>query len=316
MKKWTIWMAAVLAGTAAVGDDLLDEVLRWDKPAARPKAEMRQETPAELPTWEDPAAETESEPQGTESREEELRQRLEAAERRAAIAEEALSRPTAIRDSDLEEEDDGSAAGMEWKTRLALRGGGGGDGAVALSGELSLPLGKSPFDLALRGFYTSVEYSVEKSAKETYYTHYRVTRHRFRTTTTYYRSRKHTRTVYYTDEESTENYGGEALVVWRPFRGKTFSPYFAVGGRFEGAESEDDEGGSLGGRGGLTLNLGPCWLGVEYGGGKAGNEAVGMLGWRCSRHVALNAFVNRFEGKADGEGRNGVALGGGLTLVF
>lgn len=251
-----------------------------------------------------------------------MRQHGQTGERQGERTEATLSPQELARiaqETDGVEEDgsrDRSAAAMERASRLSVRGNCGADGGkvVAFSGEFTMPLWTSAFDLAVRGFGMRTHHDVQKSYTETYYTthsHYTFSlgwhTHRYR----------HTRQVYYTGKKKANYYGAETLVLWRPWRGNWFSPYVGVGGRYEDSEWEDDKGGSFAFRAGTTLNLGRWWLGGEFALGDASNEVTGTLGWRWGDHIALHVGVNRFEAKGeDGERHDDVSGGGGLTWVF
>ena len=223
-----------------------------------------------------------------------------------------LTGTTSEEDATEEPVDGGvKVADMEYSSRLTLSGGGGEDGAVVLAAEWTKPLGQAPFDLSLRGLYFSGEYSVEKSYKETYYTysHWYSYWSGWHTT-----SHKHTRTVHYTEEEEFSNAAGEALLLWRPFRGKMVSPFVGAGGRIEKSETyqSDETVFSVSGRAGLALNLGRFALNGEIRGGKDSFELIGSATFRWGRYLALNVLADRFESHDNDK----VAFGGGVTLVF
>ncbi len=308
-------------------DDLLDEVLNSETPAVPTKRSVPSKTstkmaPSKAAALGKGSDKTAKPTQRPITREEWIRHQGQAGERLTDRAEAALSPQELERIGQAtagEKEDEGrdrSAAAMERAARLSLKGNWGDDSdkVVALSGEFTMPLWKSAFDLAVRGFGILTHYDEEKSYTETYYT----TRYHYTFSLGWHtHSYRHTRRVYYTKDEEVANIGVEALVLWRPWRGYWFSPYVGVGGRYEDSEWEDDKGGSLAFRAGTTLNLGRWWLGGEFAGGESSNEVIGTLGWRWGEHVALHAGVNRFEAKGeDGERHDGVAGGGGLTWVF
>lgn len=334
--------ASPTTGKAAATDDLLDAVLDTEKPTPSPERGPAKTVPAKTVPVKPPAgkrvaaphkgaaANTDRTPKPS-VREEQLEQAVRSAEERAARAEAALRAQKSeaplpeMTDEKEEETTDRSAGGMERSVRLSLGGGGGGDSAMAFSGEFTIPLWKSIFDLSLKGGYTRVEYTTEKSYQETYYTHY--TTYSYRTVWTgwssysysvpHYHTERHTRTIYYTTTDKTENFGGEAVVLLRPFRGRWLSPYAGGGVRYEKTEVDDAKEVSACGRVGARLNLGRWWLGGEFDGGKESTELIGTLGWRCWKHVALQAGVIRFEAKGtDGERHDGIVGGGGLTWVF
>lgn len=307
-------------------DDLLDEVLNSETPSVPAKRPVPSKTSTKTTPGKAAASgkggdKTANPTRQPITREEWMRQHGQTGERQGERAETTSSPRELTRiaqETDGEQEDgsrDRSAAAMERAVRLSLRGGGGGGNAVAGSGEVTVPLGKSMFDLAVRGFGMGREYEVEKSYTETYYT----TRYHYTFSLGWHSHRyRHTQRIYYTAEEKVQTGGVEALVLWRPLRGYWFSPYVGVGGRYEDSDAwEDDSGGSVAFRAGTTLNLGRWWLGGEFAMGDASNEVTGTLGWRWGDHIALHAGVNRFEAKGeDGERRDGVTGGGGLTWVF
>ena len=305
-------LAAVLAGVAAA-DDLLDEVLRWDKPAERPKAEMRQEVPAELPTWEEPAAEprTEAVREKTpvpaavtgKAREEQLRRQLDDAERRAAEAEEALreakrgegaravSRFEGLHGETEMGEGDSGMAGTESRVRLGARAGSGGEKAVGVfAGDLLFPLEQNNLELGIRGFLRMIPVRHDGSL------------------------------------DHLERPGVEVLGVWRPMRGKTLSPYAGIGGRMENAGGfaagdEENTELSVAWRAGLALNFGCFSLAGEASGGTESTEYCAVAGFRLTEHVVLDAFASRFDFRnaddnPEGNPSNDTSMGGGLAWVF
>ncbi len=329
--------AGTVPGKAAETDDLLDAVLGPEMPTVPPeKAPARKVPEKPVPVKRTPAPDKMTDaiakpaPKPT-AREERVEQDVRISEARAERSEAAWNAGEATtgfsgkgKEGENEEEDR-SAAAMEKSKQLSVRGGGGGDGAVACSGEFTMPLGKSMFDLSLRGGYAQVDYTVERSFQDTYYTHYttysyytsQVGWHSYSYSVPHYHTVKHTRTIYYTETESTGNCWGEAVALWRPFRGQRFSPYAGAGVRYEKSEEEDGGRASLCGRVGARLNLGRWWLEGEFDGGEESTELTGTLGWRFWKHVALRAGVVRFEAKgADGERHDGIAGGGGLAWVF
>ncbi len=292
MKTWLFFAVSVGMAWGALADDLLDEVLYWDRPPSKPRTE--QETSVEVPAARRERGARERE----ENRREELqRRRLEDAERRAADAEAVLAsgEERAVPEVAMEEEVVRDAAGMESRTRLSGRLGGGGSSAIAADAELTIPLGNSPLDLSLKCFSRTAGYTMEGSYQE---------RHR---------------TVYCWVDGCIENTAGEAVLLWRPFRGELFSPYVGAGARYEQAEVETSSE-SVAGRVGLTLNLGAFWLNGEYSGASASNEASGTLGWRCRRHFALKGFAEWFDGKGYGLDapvrKDSFVYGVGLMWVF
>ena len=275
-----------------------------------------------------------------QSREEQLVLQLKAAQKRAEAAEAALMEKQGnekvadwkhLIGSEAgtgraeNRDDDLSAAAMEFRPRLSVQGGGGADRAISFDARLTQPLWSSPFDLSFRGYYQTVEYTVHKSRKERYstteyyYTHH--TRYRYRNgrryrysyTTPVAYTKWHTRTVYYDDTETMESYGGALSLVLRPFRGKIFSPYASVGGRFDGGVPDDDHAFLFAWSAGGTLNLGNFWLDGKCNIGKSTKGVNGTIGYRVNRYLALNACVDWFDSDDSDSGLTG---GGGATFVF
>ena len=324
----------LLAAAPALADDLLDAVL-WDGPSAFP-AESTQ-TPEPVPAFE-PAPQPFPEPFGagpapqpapeasapvpgeTQIRREIEEMRAQADRLEAELQQSGNSRTPAP--------GPGAKADSAYPTPsfvLSARGGAGAENERAFAGELGFRLGKLPFDIAFRGFYLEMQENRTDSYEETYYTY----------TTSYTRrhgwntyEHRHSRTVYYDYKVTEFRLGAEATVVWRPFRGKPFSPYAGAGGRiarfelteddnFRGDESEfgPETEFSPVGRIGLDLyvpHLEFLTLKGEFIAAKECNEIVGEVGLRLGRHFALNAFAESF----DMELGRGTAFGGGMTLLF
>lgn len=310
MKKRLIAFALALVGTVALGDELLDAVLLWDKPVGGwTKTEgTRKKSTGQPESWRRASDEEEKAWQllnGEQQQEEEIETTL----REDAEVEET-DKPEANNDED--DSDDRRAAGMERSSRITIIGGGGSDDALAVSGEWTMPLGHTTFDLSLKGFYLGGEYKVRKSYRETYYTY----THWYSFWSGWHTvSHRHTRTVWYSTMEDFSNYGGEALLIWRPFRGRMLSPFAGVGARIERMEQwekDDEEDVSVAGCAGLSLNIGRFMLNGEVRGGQSSWELMGRTALRVGRHIALNVFATHFEAdKHEGE-----AFGGGLTWVF
>ncbi len=308
MNKTMVFFAAVAVAVPLLADDLLDEVLYWDKPPTKSKTEKVSEA-REVSPWEQD--ETVSEPEPGDGQQ---RWRSENAERRGATVGNALPFSSAeywrtgdkVQNDAREEDGMLNAAEMERNVRLMLRGGGGAD-AVLGGGELMWPLWKSSFDVSIRYFNVEKKYTRMRSYEETYYSWSRES-YAFP-----YIGHKHSRTIYYTGEESLKNYGAEAQVLWRPFRGQLLSPYVGAGGNL----SDDNGGSRLSWRLGTSLNVWRVWVNGEYTGRQSVTEFAASLGCRLGYHIALLVFYEQFRGNgSDGERTKGKIGGGGLTWVF
>ena len=193
-------------------------------------------------------------------------------------------------------------------TTFYVRGGGGD--AIGVSVDWTRPLGNSPFDLNIRAFFLQVE---KDYRYQSYYT------------TSWYSwwSGWHENRHYYwvDDTEYQADYGGEALCIWRPFRGRRLSPYAGVGLRAEklswkygGFESdyEDDSKASASGRFGLQLDLKRIYIVGEYIMGSESSELIGDISFYISGRCKLHAFVEN----VDLDLGSGTAFGGGLSFDF
>jgi hypothetical protein len=326
MKKVVFCLAAALLAAPVYADDLLDEVLRRDVRSPKPEAPVSASgsSVGGMPLQEQWTPEKGLNDSFQDGRPY-MDDAMEAGRKYRLKMESEKGEKTTYN------EDDGrSAAGMEKSARLSLRGGGGSEGAIVVAGELTVPLWKSAFDVSFRGFYDRVDYIMKGTYQNTYYTHYYTYTYSFRYGwRTHSHTRRHTETVHYKDDALVENYGGEIIALWRPFRGRIFSPYAGVGGRYEIGRFDDkhsydglydygyDDEFGLAWRVGGTLNLGRFWLNGEYDGGMNCNELAGTVGWRCGRHIALHALVEWFQGSGnDGKNHDGTAFGGGVTWVF
>jgi hypothetical protein len=285
MKQWAVWVVMVGMAMGAMADELLDEVLRWDQPAAWMKGERRA-TPPGVP------ARAKPEVASPDSREERLIRRLEAAERRAAEAEARLSPKGSeiaevAEQSAAEKAEDSHVEWMDRAVKLALRGG-GEVGALAFSGEFTIPLGKSAFDLSLRGFYLRHDLGENRDG----------------------------------DSMLERNAGGDAWLIWHPIRMTGMDLFAGVGGRFERMShsscsmeydrSFDDQSCSPAGRVGLILRY-PQWkrvsLKAEIIAGSESNELFveGLL--HLGQHLEIGPLVERFEAELGDATVIGVAAG-------
>ena len=184
---------------------------------------------------------------------------------------------------------------------LYLRAG-GGDDALAASCELNSPISDSQFDWNLRLFYLRVESTERRSYTSTYYTYGR------------YRAYRHTYTYYYTDDVEQYNVGGEATGLWRPFRGKPFSPFVGAGLRYERFDSDNDSGGdaSVALRLGFLIDLKRFFITGEYIYGEDSNELIGDFSFRLTSRTELHVFVEKIEIDLD----DSVAFGAGMSFAL
>ena len=193
------------------------------------------------------------------------------------------------------------------RPRLSLRGG-GQRGADDQSGagdlELVIPIGKMPFDAAVRGFGLGRKYVG--------YTEYGSAGY-----------------VWHSNEKN--NFGVDVWGIWLPWRRNCFSPHAGVGLRFEKIagdwenswwrhyehRSYDDEGFSLAGRVGATLTYKRLSLKGEFIIASESNELVGEIAIRLSERIMLTGFAERFDNEFQEKGADaGLAFGGGLTILF
>ena len=214
-----------------------------------------------------------------------------------AQLEEELEEAPSVGGSGTPAQADESADNLA--STLYLRAGGAAD-TIAASCEFSSPIPDSQFDWNLRFFYLRVESAEPQSYQSTYYTYGR------------YRVYKHTRTYYYTEDVEQYNAGGEATGLWRPFRGKTFSPFAGAGLRYERFDGDNDSGGgaSVALRLGFLIDFKRFFITGEYLYGEDSNELVGDFAFRLTSGTKLHAFVEKFELDLD----DGLAYGAGLSF--
>ncbi len=126
-----------------------------------------------------------------------------------------------------------------------------------------------------------------------------------------------------------DNIGGEALCLWRPFRGRTISPYIGGGLQYESSTMRNQYSGerydfvkreerneedviSLAGRIGLLLDLKRVFLVGEYIVGSDSSELIGDVSFYLTRRMKLHAFAEYI----DLDLASGTAFGGGLSFDF
>ena len=293
MKTKLPFLAAslLLAAAPAFADDLLDAVL-WDgptafpaKPSPAPTAPAVPSVPSSQPS--PPAAPTPTELQLRRELQE-LRERTERME-----AERRQAEPARVPASDAGPEEDADT-GPSWF--FEVRGGVGPEHLFAGSIELARRIGRTPFDISLRGFVVDTEF--KRPLLDTNGTEYHC--------------------------------GADLACLCRPWRGKTFSPFAGAGGRFELADwgrwgdeedwFENDDSGtareySLVGRIGAELtvpNLERLTLKGEFIAGKLSRELLGGGIFRLGERFAVDAFA----ASIDLHQCRGMAFGGGMTLFF
>lgn len=171
----------------------------------------------------------------------------------------------------------------------------GGCGKDAFCGSIDLigPLGHSDFDLRVRGFFL-------RTQKE-------MVRH-------WWDGRQ------WPEDVDQDNLGGETFCIWRPLRGRTFSPFVGAGLRVESIDGTGDEWAGIKdgsnaspcGCAGITVVFGRVSLLGEVIGGSDSQEVIGDLSFYITQRLRLHAF-------AEGiilDLADSTALGAGLSYDF
>ncbi len=288
--RYSMLITAVAASLAATAgaDNLLDSVL--DSPSDAPKAQAVETAKTENP----PAGQDADDVRKLREEVAALRQKL-GSQTPPSTANEKV-RP--IEEKPIEH--------IANPATLYLRGGYGASMTSVCSADWTMPISGSNFDLSIRGFLLATDRHL-------------VT-YEYKTRRTYY-----DRLIDYADQD---NGGGEALCIWRPLRGKLFSPYVAGGLRYESVkvvnrywgyragyrgEFEEKKGGaSLAGRVGVLLDLKRVFLVGEYIVGSDSSELIGDVSFYLTRRMKLHAFAEYI----DLDLASGTAFGGGLSFDF
>lgn len=282
-------------------DDLLDEVLSWDKPVASPTPAARtpaipkwtEPSPANANGWNEPSMPSEAMPSTPDMPSMPQTPSMPPLRERPAapLGAETPYRPSAPREErtgpveNTPETDDGDGL---FGVTLSARYGNNSLLSFATAAELMIPLGNMPVALSIRGMFLNSEIDNDK------------------------------------DGYDFDAWKIEGQVLWQPFRGNAFSPFAGLGLGYDyshymsyASDDLDDrctkDGASF--RVGFDACARQMMFRGEYIASPESSELVGLAGLRLTRHLWLNGFIESVTVNNSPVHAETVAGGGG-TIKF
>ena len=282
--------ALLLAAAPAFADDLLDAVL-WDGPTAFPAKPAPAPTAPAVPSvpYAQPSPPAAPTPTELHLRRElqELRERTERME-----AERQQQPPSeAVPETATPKREAPASDWTDWpfRPRFSLRGGVQPSSldSIAASGELAVPLGEKPFDLAARAFY------LFRKPEE------------------------------FGNISEKTCYGGEAHLLFIPWRDAVLAPFAGIGIRYEASKAfrefvgddewKKDSGFSLVGRVGAAVTWKRLSLKGELIAASGVYELLGEVGVRAVGGFVPSVFIEHFDINAGGADQ---IIGVGFAILF